>query len=125
MEALRYNNFNNLLKGKSRGRGKNIVTSDSVLNSPAQLASQKTCDKDVNSNIANVKSAFICHQAKIDLENEKNKKNINHSDIIIQNNFNKNQIQFDDIDHDLCKVCDRPDTALFCSSCGHSWKVIF
>jgi len=108
MEALRQNNFNILLQGKSKGRGQGMIQSQS---------SNKISTKE----FSNFKITLDGNQRKIDMEKEKIAKKIQNSLSLDQ--LNKQTTQFDDLD-DSCEVCDRSDGSLMCRSCGHLCAVI-
>ena len=112
MEALHQNNFNILLQGKSKGRGKGVI------NSPLNNGSHcKTDYKDLD----NFKITFDCNQRKIDLKKEdRSMKNDNSLSI---HQLNKQTFQFEDF-VPSCPVCDRQDSDILCKSCGAIWKVI-
>ena len=112
MEALHQNNFNILLQGKSKGRGKGIISSP--LNNKSN---GKTDYKDLE----NFKITFDCNQRKIDLKKEDC--SINNDNSLSISQLNKQTFQFEDLGP-LCPVCDRQDSDLLCKSCGAIWKVI-
>ena len=94
MEALRANNFNVLLKGKVRGRGKIMLPTEGIATND-----------------------------KLNRHTDNNNNSSNNKNAISFENLNKQSTQFEDIDHDLCNICDRNDGTLFCTACGHSWTV--
>jgi hypothetical protein len=109
MEALRQNNFNILLQGKSKGRGQGINHSQS-------------CNKISTKEFSNFKITLDGNQRKIDMEKEKNTKKMQNC--LSFDQLNKQSFQFEDLGSDLCEICDRSDDSLMCRSCGHICVVI-